>query len=74
MFDKISHQRNYTIDIIAWDIFLNEIEQNDAVNLLVVESLPSTPGTGLDTMLIAVPGAMIGTALVAVLVVFLRRR
>ena len=65
---------NYTIDITAWDIFLNEIEQSDAVSLLVVETLPSTTGAGLDPMLLVVPGAMIGTALVVVLVVFLRRR
>jgi hypothetical protein len=65
---------NYTIDITAWDIFLNENEQGDAVTLLVVESLTTPTGTGLDPMLIVVPGAMIGTALVIVLVVFLRRR
>jgi len=64
---------NYTIDVTAWDIFLNEVELSDAVTLLVVDSLPST-GTGLDPMVIAVSGGMIGTALVVVLVVFLRRR
>jgi hypothetical protein len=65
---------NYTIDITAWDIFLNEIEQIDAAALSVVEILPSTTGNGLDPMLIVVPGAIIGTTLVVVVVVFLRRR
>jgi hypothetical protein len=65
---------NYTIDVTAWDIFLNELEQSDAVNLLVIEGLPSITGTDLDPMLIVVSGAMIGTVLVVVLVVFLRRR
>ncbi len=65
---------NYTVDITAWDIFLNEIEQVDAVTLLVVDSLPSSAGTGFDPMLLIIPGSMIGTALVVVLVIFLRRR
>jgi len=65
---------NYTIDIFAWDIFLNEIEQTDAITLLVVEDLPNPIDQGLNPLQIVVPGAMIGTALVVVLVVFLRRR
>jgi hypothetical protein len=65
---------NYTIDLTVWDIFLNEVTFGDAVSVLVVESLPSPTSTSLDPMLIVVPIAVIGTALVVVLVIYLRRR
>ena len=65
---------NYTVDITAWDVFLNEQEQSDATTLLVVENLPSPTSSGLDPMLLVIPSAMVGTVVVVVLVVFFRRR
>jgi putative intracellular protease/amidase len=62
---------SYTIDIETTDLYLNEAVHGYVANISVVEYLPPG-GTGLMQWLI--PGAMIGTAGVVVLVIFLKRR
>ena len=62
----------YTIDIEATDLYLNEAVYGYAANISVVDQTPPPDLSGL--MQWVIPGAMIGTAGVVVLVVFLKRR
>ena len=62
---------DYTIDIETTDLYLNEAIYGYAANISVVDYLPSD---GLGLMQWVIPGAMMGTAGVVVLVIFLRRR
>jgi hypothetical protein len=63
---------NYTIDLEVWDLYMNEAFYNDSVNLLIVDQI-TTPGPD-DPMNWALPGAVVGTIGVVVLMIFLRRR
>jgi putative intracellular protease/amidase len=68
---------NYTLDVKAWDNWMNEIEYFDTVQFEVVDELPetttSTTGTGMPPLVIAgVAGASVVIVLLVVVVV--RRR
>ena len=65
---------NYTIDIFAWDCFMNTVQFNDTVMFNVLEELPTTQGQ--DFMQWVIPGAIIGGVVVAigVLVMIVKRR
>jgi putative intracellular protease/amidase len=63
---------NYTVDFEVWDLYMNEAVHNDGVNLLVVNQT-TTPGPN-NPMNWVLPGAVVGTIGVVVLVIFLRRR
>jgi hypothetical protein len=67
---------NYTIDILAWDCFMNTIQFNDTVVFSVLEELPTTATQGQDLMQWAIAGAMIGgtVIVIGVLVVIVKRR
>ncbi|MGY5855827.1 MAG: DJ-1/PfpI family protein [Candidatus Thorarchaeota archaeon] len=64
---------NYTVDFEALDLYFNEVYHSDGANLLVVDQIPTT-GSTLDPMQWILPSAMVGTAGLVVLVIFLRRR
>jgi hypothetical protein len=62
----------YTIDIEATDLYLTESVYEYAANLSIVDQTPPPDMSGL--MQWVIPGAMIGTVGVVVLVIFLKRR
>ncbi|TFH08590.1 MAG: hypothetical protein E4H14_06160 [Candidatus Thorarchaeota archaeon] len=68
---------NYTVDLFVWDCFMNYVEYIDVIEFSVLEELPPTTATQeFDPMQWVVPGAIIGTAVVAigVIVVLVKRR
>lgn len=63
---------NYTLDLEAWDVYMNEAVYSDGLNLLVIEQT-STPNP-IEPMQWILPGAAGGIIGVIVIVAFLRRR
>ena len=74
---------NYTVDLFAWDCFMNYVEYTDVLEFSVLEEIPTTTTNtttitteGQDFMQWVIPGAIVGTAVLAigVIVVMVKRR
>jgi hypothetical protein len=63
---------DYTIDVEATDLYLNEAVYEYAVNISILNQTTPPDWSGLGQW--AIPGVMVGAAGVVVLVMFLRRR
>ena len=66
---------NYTLDVKAWDNWMNEIEYFDTVQFEVVVELPTTTTSGSDMAPLVVGGIAAGAVVgVLVVVVILKKR